>query len=153
MARGLYLSALVIVVLAIAQGIYSTCCVMFLVASLFCLAAGDCQQCQQNLVLPGFNIQEQPAAINYDISACVECNLESYTILVAGSGLQAEPLTNSTTGVTIVPPSGSTPRYTLMMPDPRTVLSLTAATIIACNSESLRFTELGKLPAYFSITV
>ena len=138
-------SVLVIVVLAIAQGITSTCsCLMFLLLHHHVFfAAGDCQ-CQQNFVLPGFNIQEQQAAIDYDISSCVQCNLESYTILVAGSGLQPTPLTNSTSGVLILSPSGTPPTYTLMMPDPRTVLSSTAATIIACNSESIRFTELGK---------
>ena len=61
------------------------------------------------------------------------------------------PVTNSTPGVTILPPNGTPPNYTLMMPDPRTVLSSTAATIIACNSESIRYTELGKFTCLFSI--
>ena len=154
MARWLHLSALVIVVLAIAQGIYSTCCVMFLVASLFFLAAGDCQQCEQNFVLPGINIQPQQAAIDYDISSCVRCNFDSYTILVAGSGTSPTPVTNSTTGITILPPSVTSPgMYTLMMPVPRTAMNPAEETIIACNSESVRFNELGKFTCLFDITV
>ena len=140
MARWLHLSELVIVVLAIAQGMYFTC----LQSSSG--AAGDCQ-CEQNFILPGLNTQEQQAAINYNIYSCVQCILDSFTILVAGSGLT--PLTNSTPGVTILPPSGTPPRYTLMMSVPRTVLNSNAATIIACNSESVRFTELGKFTCLF----
>ena len=65
-------------------------------------------------------------------------------ILVAGSGVSPAPLTNSTSGVTIILPSGSEPEYTLMtQPVPRDVLSNTVDTIIGCttgsNQEDNRF--------------
>ena len=68
--------------------------------------------------------------------------------MVAGSDVRPEPLTNSTSGVTILPPSESETQYTLMMPVPRDVLSSTADTIIGCttgrNQENILFSELGK---------
>ena len=75
--------------------------------------------------------------------------MNSFTVLVAGSGVSPAPLTNSTTGVTILPPSeNETEYYTLMIPVPRDVLSNTADTIIGCttdaNQEDIRFSELGK---------
>ena len=100
-------------------------------------------ECEQGFVLPGFNLQEQWALIDYDISACIRCNVNFFTLLVAGSGSSPTSLTNSTNGVTIVPTSDG--RYRLLMPIPHDVLSSTSATIIACNSESVRFTELGEL--------
>ena len=42
----------------------------------------------RTLFFLGLNTQEQQAAINYNISSCVQCILDSFTILVAGSGLQ-----------------------------------------------------------------
>ena len=38
-------------------------------------------ECEQGFVLPGFNLQEQPASIDYDISACIRCNVDSFTLL------------------------------------------------------------------------
>ena len=64
--------------------------------------------------------------------------------MVTDSGVSPAPLTNSTSGVTILPPSGSETQYTLMMPVPRDVFSNTADTIIGCGSEEIRFRELGK---------
>ena len=79
-----------------------------------------------------------------DIFTCLRCAEDNFTILIAGSGVSVAPLTNSTS----VPPSGSEPEYTLMIPVPRNVLSNTADTIIGCttgmNQEDIRFSELGK---------
>ena len=110
-------------------------------------ATGDCQ-CLQNFDFPGGGF-DQDHAIIYDISTCIRCKENTFTILVAGSGVSPAPLTNSTSGVTILPPSGSEPEYTLMMPVPRDVLSNnTTDTIIGCttgsNQEDIRFSELGK---------
>ena len=141
MARGL-LTSLVVLVLAIAQGmLYLLCC-----RDHFFHATGDCQ-CQQDFDFPGGGF-DQDHAIIYDISTCLRCEENTFTILVAGSGVSPAPLTNST-GVTILPPSeNETEYYTLMMPVPRDVLSNTADTIIGCttgtNQEDIRFSELGK---------
>ena len=140
MARGL-LTSLVVLVLSIFQGmLYLLCC---RVHSFH--ATGDCQ-CQQNFDFPGGGF-DQDHAIIYDISTCLRCAENTFTILVAGSGVSPAPLTNSS-GVTILPPSGSETQYTLMIPVPRDVLSNTADTIIGCttdaNQEDIRFSELGK---------
>ena len=119
----------------------------------FLFDTGNCQ-CQQNFDFPGGGF-DQSHAIVYDIFTCLRCEENTFTILVAGSGVSVAPLTNSSSGVTILPPSGSEPEYTLMIPVPRDVLSNTADTIIGCtagtNQEDIRFSELGKLtciPAY-----
>ena len=120
----------------------------------FFFATGHCQ-CLQNFDFPGLGI-DQTHAIIYDISTCLRCDENTFTILVAGSGISSVPLTNSTTGETIIPPSGSEPEYTLMIPVPRDVLSNTADTIIGCTTgssqEDIRFRELGKLiPVYITV--
>ena len=112
-------------------------------------------QCQQNFVFPGFGF-DQNHDILYDIPTCLRCAENTFTILVAGSGVSPAPLTNSISGVTILPPSGSETQYTLMIPVPRDVLSNTADTIIGCttgsNQEDIRFRELGKLrPTYITV--
>ena len=147
MARGLHLSSLRLVILAlvIAQGMSYLLCSS---ARLLFFAAGDCQ-CQQNFDFPGGGFDQNHAIIYDIISTCLRCSMNSFTILVAGSGVSPAPLINSTSGVTILPPSGSEPEYTLMMPVPRDVLSNIADTIIGCttgtNQEVIRFSELGKL--------
>ena len=112
-------------------------------------------QCQQNFDFPGGGFN-QDHDIVYDIPTCLRCEENTFTILVAGSGVSAAPLTNSTSGVMIIPPSGSETEYTLMIPVPRDVLSNTADTIIGCttgsNQEDIRFSELGKLrPTYITV--
>ena len=144
MASGLKFSSLRLVILAlvIAQGMSYLLCS----SALLFFAAGDCQ-CLQNFDFPGGGFNQDHAII-YDISTCLRCAENTFTILVAGSGVSPAPLTNSTSGVTILPPSGSETEYTLMMPIPRDVLSNTADTIIGCttntNQEDIRFSELGK---------
>ena len=112
----------------------------------FFFVTGECQ-CLQNFDFPGGGFN-QDHAIFYDIYTCIRCAENAFTILVAGSGVSAAPLTSSTSGVTILPPSGSELEYTLMMPVPRDVLSNTADTIIGCTTgsdqEVIRFSELGK---------
>ena len=113
----------------------------------FFFATGDCQ-CLQNFDFPGLGFNQDHAII-YDIFTCLRCAEKTFTILVAGSGVSPAPLTNSTSGVTILPPSGSEPEYyTLMIPVPRDVLSNTTDTIIGCttgsNQENIRFSKLGK---------
>ena len=116
----------------------------------FFFDTGDCQ-CLQifDFVGGGF---DQTHAIIYDISTCLRCEENTFTILVAGSGVSAAPLTNSTSGLTIIPPSGSELEYTLMIPVPRDVLSNTTDTIIGCttgmNQEDILFSELGKCTCY-----
>ena len=145
MASGLKFSSLrlVILVLVIAQGMSYLLCSS---ARLLFFATGDCQ-CLQNFDFPGGGFDQEPAII-YDIFTCLRCAENTFTILVAGSGVSPAPLTNSS-GVTILPPSGSEIEYTLMMPVPRDVLSNTVDTIIGCttgsNQEDIRFSELGKL--------
>ena len=117
----------------------------------FFFFAGDCQ-CLQNFDFPGGGF-DQDHAIIYDIFTCLRCDENTFTILVTGIGASPAPLNNSTSGVTILPPSGSETQYTLMMPVPRDVLSNTTDTIIGCttgsNQEDIRFSELGKLiPTY-----
>ena len=148
MASGLKFSSLRLVILAlvIAQGMSHLLC-----SSALLFATGDCQ-CQQDFDFPGGGF-DQNHAIIYDISTCLRCSMNSFTILVAGSGVSPAPLSNSTTGVTILPPSGSETQYTLMIPVPRDVLSNTTDTIIGCTTgakqEDIRFSELGKLiPKY-----
>ena len=101
-------------------------------------------QCQQNFAYPGANFNQEHAII-YDISTCLRCAENS---LVAGSGVSPAPLTNSNSGVTIIPPIVRGTQYTLMIPVPRDVLSNTADTIISCGSEDIRFSELGKFTCY-----
>ena len=112
---------------------------------IFFHATGDCQ-CQQNFDYPGGGFN-QGHAIIYDIFTCLRCKRNNFTILVAGSGVSPASLTNST-GVTILPPSGSETQYSLMIPVPRDILSNTTDTIIGCttgsNQEVVRFSELGK---------
>ena len=144
MASGLKFSSLRLVILAlvIAQGMSYLLCS----SALLFFAAGDCQ-CLQNFDFPGGGFNQDHAVI-YDISTCLRCAENTFTILVTGSGVSPAPLTNSTSGVTILPPSGSEPEYTLMIPVPRDVLSNTTDTIIGCttgsNQEEIRFSELGK---------
>ena len=137
------LTALVILVLAIAHGKFYLLC-SCLPALIF--STGDCQ-CQQNFAYPGANFNQEHAII-YDISTCLRCDENTFTILVAGSGVSPAPLTSSTSGVTIIPPVVRGTQYTLMIPVPRDVLSNTADTIIGCGSEDIRFSELGKCTCY-----
>ena len=145
MASGLKFSSLRLVILAlvIAQGMSYLLCS----SALLFFAAGDCQ-CLQNFDFPGGGFNQDHAVI-YDISTCLRC--AENTFYHIGNLAQASvpaPLTNSTSGVTILPPSGSEPEYTLMIPVPRDVLSNTTDTIIGCttgsNQEEIRFSELGK---------
>ena len=116
----------------------------------FFFATGDCQ-CLQIFDFPGAGFNQDHAII-YDIFTCLRCAENTFTILVAGSGVSPAPLTNSTSGVTIIPPSGSEPEYTLMIPVPRDVLGSNTDTIIGCttgsNQEEIRFSELGKCTCY-----
>ena len=136
------IASLVVLVLVIVQGmLYLLCCR----DHIFLHATGD-SQCQQNIDFEGGGF-DQDRAIIYDISTCIRCKRSTFTILVAGSGVSPVPLTNSTSGVTILPPSGSETQYTLMIPVPRDVLSNTGDTIIVCTAqleEDIRFSELGK---------
>ena len=152
MASGLKFSSLRLVILAlvIAQGMsYLLCC-----SALLFFATGDCQ-CLQNFDFPGGGFNQDHAII-YDIFTCLRCAENTFTILVAGSGISPAPLTNSTSGVTILPPSGSETQYTLMIPVPRNVLDNTEETIIGCttgsNHEDICFSELGKpIPTYITV--
>ena len=142
MTRGV-LTALVTLVLAIAHGKFYLLCSC---APTRVFSIGDCQ-CQQNFAYPGANFNQDHAII-YDISTCLRCEENSFTILVAGSGVSPAPLTNSNPSVAIIPPVVRGTQYTLMIPVPRDVLSNTADTVIGCGSEDIRFSELGKLTCY-----
>ena len=90
--------------------------------------------------------------IDYDIFTCFRCRENNF--MIGSPGSSPQPLTNSTTGVTIIPPSGGDVWYIVLMPVPRLVLSNTGATFINCrtngNLEQHQFEDLSRFTCLLS---
>ena len=103
------------------------------------LSAANCQ-CEQNFVLPGFDLPQIEGKADYNHSLCFICHQNSFSIEAMGNA--QKPVTMNTSLVmistTLVPA-----RFVLVIPDPRSALGNGSAAI-ACDGESYLISELSE---------
>ena len=103
------------------------------------LSAADCQ-CEQNFILPGFNLPQIEEKADYNHSLCFICHQNSFAIEAMENA--QTPITMNTSLVmisTILVPT----RFVLVIPDPRGALGNRSATI-SCSGESYLISELSE---------
>ena len=103
------------------------------------LSAVDCQ-CEQNLVLPGFNFPQIKDNVDYNHSLCFTCNQNSFRIEAMGN---PQTPVNMNTSLVMISTTLIPGKFVLVMPDPRSALGSGSATI-ACDGESYLISELGE---------
>ena len=112
-----YLSAAVLILVKV-EYVFAASCVLLYYAEHLTLSAADCQ-CEQNFVLPGFNLPQIEEKADYNHSLCFICYQNSFAIEAMGNA--QTPITMNTSLVmiltTLVPA-----RFVLVIPDPRGVL-------------------------------
>ena len=102
-------------------------------------SAVDCQ-CEQNLVLPGFDLPQIQDYVDYNHSLCFTCNQNSFFLEAMGNG---QTLVNMNTSLVMISTTLVPGKFVLVIPDPHNALGSDSATI-ACSGESYHISELGK---------
>ena len=109
------------------------------------LSAVDCQ-CEQNFVLPGFNLPQIQDDVDYNHSLCFTCNQNTF-ILEAMGGPQVP--VNMNTSLVMISTTLVPGKFVLVIPDPHSAIGSGSATI-ACNGEAYLISKLGEKRTYVS---
>ena len=113
-----------------------------IIASDYLIPAGY-GQCEQNFVLPGFNLPQIQDNVDYDVSLCFTCNQNSFLVEVIGSGGGQMSVTSNSSVPGVMLSTTFVPgKFVLVIPVPQIPFNSSSATI-ACAGESYRISKLG----------
>ena len=137
-----YLPAAVLILVLIGEG--RILFLLFLCTFILCWAshnnsAVDCQ-CEQNFVLPGWNLPQIHDSVDYNHSVCFTCNQNSFTLEAMGN---PQMPVNINTSLVMISTTLVPGKFVLVIPDPRSALGSDSATT-ACDGESFRISKLGE---------